>query len=65
MSKLQSVHRKSSCGYDVQYEEKNTGLRELTPYDGSRATWKRTEDEDVSRFRLLEMVVAAIDTGKK
>jgi len=52
-------------GYDVQYEEKNTGLRELTPYDGSRATWKRTEDEDVARFRLLEMVVAAIDTAKK
>jgi hypothetical protein len=48
MSKLQFVQKKSSCGYDVQYEEKNTGLPELTLYDGLRATWKRTEDEDAS-----------------
>lgn len=47
-------------GYDSQYEEKDTGLPELKPYDGSRAGWKRTEDEDASALRMLEMVVAAV-----
>jgi hypothetical protein len=61
MHKLQFVQRKSSCGYDVQYEEKNTGLPELTRDDGLRATWKRTKYEDASWFRLLEKVVAPID----
>ena len=52
-------------GRDDQYDEKNTGLPELKPYDGSRAGWKRTVDEDASALRALEMIVAAIDDNKK
>jgi CubicO group peptidase (beta-lactamase class C family) len=51
-------------GYDHQYSEKNTQIPEVKPYDGSRAVWKRTEEEDPSADRLLEKVVAAIDSGK-
>jgi len=52
-------------GRDDQYQEKNTGLPELKHYDGSRAGWKRTVDENASAFTALEMVVAAIDDGKR
>ena len=52
-------------GRDDQFEEKNTGLPELKPYDGSRAGWKRTVDEGASALRALEMIVAAIDDNKK
>ena len=48
-------------GYDHQYEEANTLLPELKPYDGSRANWKRTKEEDASADRLLELVVGAIE----
>ncbi len=46
-------------GPDNQYDEKATGLPEIQPY-GERAGWKRTEDEDASALRMLEMVVAAV-----
>jgi CubicO group peptidase (beta-lactamase class C family) len=52
-------------GYDRQYEQKNTHMPELTPYDGSRAAWTRTEEEDPSADRLLEKVVAALDKSTK
>jgi hypothetical protein len=52
-------------GRDDQYEEKNTGLPELKPYDGSRAGWKRTVDEGEAARQTLEMIVAAIDDHKK
>lgn len=51
-------------GRNDQFEEKNTGLKELTPYDGSRAGWKRTLDEDVAALHALEMIVAAIGDHK-
>jgi len=47
-------------GGDWAYGEKNTGLPELKPYDGSRAGWKPAEDEGASVVRLLEKVVAAV-----
>jgi hypothetical protein len=52
-------------GRDYQYEEKDTGLPELKPYDGSRAGWKPTVDENASALRALEMVVAAINDKRK
>ena len=52
-------------GHDWQYEERDTGLPELKPYDGSRANWKPTVDEDDSALRMLEMVVGAIAKDHK
>jgi len=51
-------------GHDSQYEAADTGLPEPRPYDGSRAGWKPTVDEDASALRLLEMVVAAIEGNR-
>jgi CubicO group peptidase (beta-lactamase class C family) len=50
-------------GGDGEYAEKDTGLPELKPYDGSRAgwtDWKRPEDIGAAALRMMEMVVAAI-----
>jgi CubicO group peptidase (beta-lactamase class C family) len=52
-------------GQDGWYEEKETGLPEPKPYDGSRAGWKPTVDEDAAAERTFEMVVAAIADNKK
>jgi CubicO group peptidase (beta-lactamase class C family) len=52
-------------GFDSEYEEKDTGLPELKPYDGSRAGWKPTVEENASALRAFEMVVAAINDNRK
>jgi hypothetical protein len=52
-------------GRGDQFEEKNTGLPELSPTADSRSGWKPTLDEGDAAKRSLEMVVAAIDDNKK
>ncbi|MBI4874906.1 MAG: ThuA domain-containing protein [Acidobacteria bacterium] len=46
-------------GRDSQYSERDTGLAELTAYDGSREDWKPMAGAEAAAMRTLEMVTAA------